>query len=254
MKRLIAFDLDGTLAASKSPIEPSMATLLCRLLDKYDVAVTSGGKFEQFKKQVIDKLNASGQQLAHLHILPTNAASYWRYNGAPKTWERVFDHEIPAAERAKVIELIEQTAKTLGYWEAEHWGPVIEDRGSQITFSALGQDIVDELGEEGLKRKAAWDSDNSKKRRLRDALDPLLPNLRVAVGGITSVDIMQPNVNKASGLTKLADNLNIAKTDVVYIGDRLEPGGNDAVVAEAGFDTIPVKNLAETEAYINSLL
>ena len=43
MKTLIIFDLDGTLAKSKQPIESEMATLLSRLLDVVKVAIISGG-------------------------------------------------------------------------------------------------------------------------------------------------------------------------------------------------------------------
>ncbi len=51
MKKLIAFDLDGTLAQSKSPIGPEMAELLTRLLGIVKVAVISGGAWPQFEKQ-----------------------------------------------------------------------------------------------------------------------------------------------------------------------------------------------------------
>jgi hypothetical protein len=54
--RLVAFDLDDTLAPSKSPIESSMATLLVDLLEAVEVCVISGGQFGQFRSQLIDNL------------------------------------------------------------------------------------------------------------------------------------------------------------------------------------------------------
>ena len=43
VKRLIVFDLDGTLAESKSVIDPEMAGLIDSLLGVLNVAVISGG-------------------------------------------------------------------------------------------------------------------------------------------------------------------------------------------------------------------
>ena len=48
-RKIIAFDLDGTLAESKSPLADKMAEILNELLTKYQVCVISGGKFEQFE-------------------------------------------------------------------------------------------------------------------------------------------------------------------------------------------------------------
>ncbi|MDB2497399.1 hypothetical protein N9X25_09665 [Verrucomicrobiales bacterium] len=50
MKKLIVFDLDGTLAESKSPLDEEMAALLCLLLSLIKVAIISGGDWTQFKK------------------------------------------------------------------------------------------------------------------------------------------------------------------------------------------------------------
>ena len=45
MKKLAVFDLDGTLAESKSPLDPEMADLIDRLLNVVKVAVISGGSW-----------------------------------------------------------------------------------------------------------------------------------------------------------------------------------------------------------------
>jgi hypothetical protein len=46
MKSLIIFDLDGTLAESKSSLDGEMAALLGRLLEVVKVAIISGGAWE----------------------------------------------------------------------------------------------------------------------------------------------------------------------------------------------------------------
>ena len=58
MKKLVIFDLDGTLAESKSSLDAEMATLLARLLEVVKVAVISGGAWPQFEKQVLSYLQS----------------------------------------------------------------------------------------------------------------------------------------------------------------------------------------------------
>ena len=69
MKRLIVFDLDGTLAESKSPLDAEMATLLGQLLAAVPVAIISGGDWPQFATQLLTGL-ARDAPTANLSLLP----------------------------------------------------------------------------------------------------------------------------------------------------------------------------------------
>ncbi len=69
--RVVAFDLDDTLTASKSKIDQQMADLLGELLARLEVCIISGGRFEQIQAQVLQYLHAPPGRLAHLHIMPT---------------------------------------------------------------------------------------------------------------------------------------------------------------------------------------
>ncbi len=252
MKRLIVFDLDGTLTESKSAIKPAMAALLRQLLNKFETAVISGADFAQFKLQLLEPLAAAAPELAHLHILPTNGTHYWHCEESK--WHEVYAHDIPKPERAKIVKTMRKVAKELGYWPRRHWGKVIDDRGSQITFSALGQDIVKKLGQKGLGLKASWDPDGSKKQQLCAALIVALPGYAIHSAGLTSEDVTLLGMDKATAIANLASHLSIPQKAVVYVGDALEHGGNDLVVAQAGFDVIKVYTPADTEMAIKGLL
>src|SRR5260370_5306886 len=146
----LAFDLDGTLAESKSPITPRMAGLLARLLDAVDVCVISGGAFEQFQTQVLAHLDAGAKEYEHLHLMPTCGTRYYRWGG--DDWTQVYAEDLSEPVKREVIEVLTEGAKSLGLWESKTWGDIIEDRGSQITFSALGQHAP-------VDAKSAWDPD-----------------------------------------------------------------------------------------------
>lgn len=253
MKKLIAFDLDGTLAPSKSPAPDRMAAAFPKLLDNFQVCVISGGKFEQFEKQILGNLKATPSQLERLHIMPTCGTRYYSYDISKDKWRLVYAEDFNEAEKKKIIDALNKGFDDLGYREKKTYGETIEDRGSQVTFSVLGQDIVDELGMEGVKIKEEWDPGNKKKGELRDYIQPLIPEFEVRVGGVTSIDVTKKGIDKAYGMQKLIEMLDISKDDILFIGDRLQEGGNDYPVKAMGIDTLSVEKWEETALVIEGI-
>jgi phosphomannomutase len=233
----IVFDLDDTLAPSKSPIDPTMAAALTSLLTRLPVAIISGGRFEQFQAQVLDRLTADESLLARLHLMPTCGTRYYlRRHG---TWSMIYSQDLSASEKDRIRQALEDSARALGYWPEAPWGEVIEDRGSQVTFSALGQAAP-------LAAKTAWDPDGTRKRRLVERVAPLLPELEVRGGGSTSLDITRKGIDKAYGLHQLMDQLDAATGDLLFVGDRLDRSGNDYPALAAGFPCVPVTGWPDT--------
>lgn len=243
--RLIAFDLDDTLAPSKSPLDPRMVELLVNLLDRVEVCVISGGQFGQFKAQIIDMLpRVDDAKLARLHLMPTCGTQYYRYDGG---WNQIYAQNLTDDEKGRALEAVETTARNLGYWESETWGPILEDRGSQITFSALGQAAP-------VAAKVAWDPTGNKKNALREAVQALIADLEVRSGGSTSVDITRQGIDKAYGMTRLAELTGISLQEMLFIGDRLDPEGNDYPVKRLGVPTRAVGGWTDTRAFLEQWL
>lgn len=240
-RTLLAFDLDDTLAPSKSPLPPQMAAALRDLLDVHDVCVISGGNFEQFNTQLLGGLDATDEQLSRLHLMPTCGTRYLRYQEG--VWDPVYVRDLSEDERTLAKTVLEEEARRLGLWVSQPWGEIIEDRGSQITFSALGQRAP-------LEEKKTWDPDGSKKDALRQAAASRLPDLEVRSGGSTSVDITRKGVDKAYGIAELATHTGIEIADMLFIGDRLDPGGNDYPVKRLGIDTHAVGDWQDTVAFV----
>ena len=242
-KKVIAFDLDDTLAVAKSPITDEISKLLVRLIDKYEVCIISGGKFGQFMIQVIDRLEETPHTLTRLHIMPTDGTEYFRYDELTKKWDKQYEYYLTPDQKKRAFQVLEESAKKLGFWELNPYGEIIEDRESQVSFSALGQHAPADI-------KYRWDPTDEKKEKLRDLVAPLLPDMEARVGGTTSVDVTMIGVDKAFGLNKLIEEMDINKDDILYIGDALEPGGNDYSVKAMGIDTIEVKNWQDTAKLI----
>jgi len=254
VKKLIAFDLDGTLAESKSAADPRMTDLLARLLEEFQVCVISGGKFQQFEKQLLSGLKATPEQLSRLHIMPTCGTQYYVYDIVKSDWRQVYAENFTEPEKQKIIAALNKGFDDLSMRADKTYGETIEDRGSQVTYSVLGQDIVDELGKEGLRLKHAWDPDNKKKNALRDYIAPLIPEFEVRVGGVTSIDITKKGIDKAYGMKKLMEMLEIGKEDILFIGDRLQEGGNDYPVKAFGIDSLEISHWQETAVAVEAIL
>ena len=254
MKReVIAFDLDGTLAPSKSPLPDRMAELINQLLDIYQVCVISGGKFEQFEKQLLSNLKAEPAKLKRLHLMPTCGTRYYKFDVNKKTWNKVYVEDFTGSEKSKIIGALNKGFDDLGYREKVVYGECVEDRGSQVTFSVLGQDIVDELGEKGVRLKEAWDPDNKKKQKLRNYIAGLIPEFETRVGGVTSIDVTKLGIDKAYGMKKLMEILHLSKDQILFIGDRLDEGGNDYPVKAMGIDSMEIAHWQETALVIQAI-
>jgi HAD superfamily hydrolase (TIGR01484 family) len=243
MKRLIVFDLDGTLAESKSSLDAEMSRLLRDLLGIVKAAVISGGDWPQFEKQVLSHLPHDAN-LANLSILPTCGTKFFRYAG---DWKKIYSEDFTALEKEKIVSSIKEAVRETGFQAKKVWGEVIEDRESQITFSALGQQAP-------LEEKKKWDPDFAKRKKIKAILDALIPEFSVRMGGATSVDVTKPGIDKAYGIGKLRDVLGISLKEMIFIGDALFPGGNDYPAEQAGVVSIPVRGPHETKRVIEAII
>src|SRR6202034_595442 len=214
MKKLIVFDLDGTLAPSKSSLSPQTAALLHDLLGVVKVAVISGGAWTQFEKQLLTDL-PKGSALANLSLLPTCGTKFFQYKGK---WTELYSEDLTAEQRKKIIDSLNKAAGESGFHAEKVWGEVIEDRGSQVTFSALGQQAP-------LEEKKKWDPDYAKRTKIKALVDMLIPEFSVRMGGATSIDVTKPGIDKAYGIAKLQDVLGITLKEMIFIGDALFEGG-----------------------------
>jgi hypothetical protein len=243
MKKLIVYDLDGTLAESKSPLDKEMSALLHDLLGIVKVAVISGGGWPQFEKQVLSNL-PHDERLVNLSLLPTCGTKFYKYTGE---WEKIYSEDFTVDEKKKIISSLNKSIINAGFKTEKVWGEVIEDRGSQITYSALGQQAP-------LEEKEKWDPDYIKRKKIKSILDSLIPEFSVRMGGATSIDVTKPGIDKAYGIRKLRDILNISLKEMIFIGDALFPGGNDYPAEEAGVVSIPVKGPSETKRVTEAII
>lgn len=231
-----------------------MATLLNDLLTKYEVCIISGGKYELFQRQVLSQLTTSPDLLKKLHLMPTSGTRYFSYDTSKNDWYLEYAEDFSPEQKEKIIKALSEGLEESGYKADKVYGEIIEDRDSQITLSILGQEIVAQLGEEGVRIKEAWDPDGTKKLRIRAIVAPKLPDFEVRAAGATSIDVTKPGVDKAYGMNKLMAAAGLQKSDILYLGDKIIEGGNDYAVQQMGIDCIAVRNWEDTAYAVEGII
>lgn len=242
--KIIAFDLDGTLAPSRGPISDEMASRLGTLLNYIDVCIITGGTQQQIMKQVVDRLPIVANT-DNLHLMPTCGTKYLQITKG--NLETRYEQNLNPRDADAAMHELELAAKFYGYWTQEPYGDIIENRGTQVTFSALGQKAPLDLRE-------AWDPDNTKKKKIKRAVQSRLAHLDVKLGGTTSIDVTMKGIDKGYGIMKLCDVVGVKPTDVLFIGDRLDKDGNDYPVKATGAHCIAVKSPEGTIKVIDEIL
>lgn len=240
MKKLLAFDSDDTIVLSKMPVSERMAELLAEAMKLYDVCIISGTGFDEtIYPNTVSKLEKiPGVDLSRLHIMPTCGTRYYRHQDGE--WKLQYQEDLTEEQKQKIFAAIETSAKELDMWIDSPAGEIIEDRLSQITYSALGQQAKAE-------DKYAWAEANKEKRKqLNDAVKQLIPEFEVRTAGTTSLDVTKPGVDKAYGMRKLMEATGIEMSEILFFGDKLEEGGNDFPVKNMGIECIAVERWEDT--------
>jgi HAD superfamily hydrolase (TIGR01484 family) len=252
-KSLIVFDLDGTLTETKSDLKPDMAAALGRLLREKKVAVIGGGTYKQFRRQFVSHLHCSSGLLKNLFIFPTTATSFYYYD---KGWKNVYAHSLSAIQKQNIKKAIKDVFAEVHYVPpVKTYGKTLEDRGSQMSYSFLGQDVVAKLGAKGVRLKKEWTKKNTPlKLLIAGKLQKRLPDLEVHAAGFTTIDITKKGIDKAYGIRQIEKYLHIPVGAMVFIGDALYKGGNDAAAKKSGVQTMAVKGPADTIAIIKKIV
>ena len=237
-KKVVVADLDDTLAPSKSRISNDVAAAINEFLKSKKLVVISGGRYAQFERQLLEGISKDPELLENLYLFPTNAACMYVFRDG--SWEMVYKDRLRADEKSRIFDAFDKALALSGYERPKmSYGEIIEDRETQITFSALGNDAP-------LEEKRLWDPDQKKRLCIRDNMLKLAPEFEIRIGGTTSIDVTRKGIDKAYGIEKISEMLNTGVKEMLFIGDALFEGGNDYAARKTGIDCLQVSDPGET--------
>lgn len=242
--RAAMFDVDETLAPSFQPPAPSIVEKLMALLDRIPVAIISGAGFDRIERDFLSTLDHS-RRTAQLYVLSNSGSQAYTWQGG---WNQEYNFLLSEAERSRIRAAISAASIELPVLrETTVYGDQIADRETQLAFTAVGLDAP-------MEYKRSWDPDAAKRRSVREYLLPLLPEFDIRTSGASTMDFTRKGINKAYGVRWLAERLKCAPDEMLYVGDALYEGGNDAVVIPTGIETMRVSGPAETEKILADLI
>jgi len=223
------FDMDQTIAPARQPILPEMYSLLNEL--PHDIIIVSGQEVQKIMWQSKDLPSYTlGQNGNHATDIENN-----------ELWNIPLDE----AHRAEIMDHIQSIITILDHDLNHDWTP-IEDRGSQITFSPIGNTAP-------VEHKVAYDPDRKKREALMAQIPFQSAELIVKIGGSTSLDYIHKDRHKGTNVQRLIDLMSWDKDECIYFGDGLYPGGNDEAVIGV-IETVAVKDHNDTYSKLRELL
>ncbi|MSU45248.1 MAG: HAD-IIB family hydrolase [Candidatus Zambryskibacteria bacterium] len=246
-KKAIICDLDGTLALSKSPLSTEMAEVLCGILRNHYLVVISGGSYTQFDKQFLSHLNCPEELLKNLYLFPTMGGTCYVYDSESNAWKQLYEEILTIEERDLIKNAISDSLRESNMDFSEIYGELVDDRVTQVTLSCKGQEAP-------LLVKQSWDTDQSKRKILVEILKGKIPQFEIRIGGTTSIDITKKGIDKAFAIQKFKELSNLSDEDIIFVGDALFTGGNDAPVKTTGVDYIQESGPSETIAFLRQYL
>lgn len=242
--RAVIFDLDNTLAESFNPPKPEVASRLGKLLELMPVGVMTGASFSRMQEHLLPSL-PKGADKSKLYLFPDTAAQCFMWKDGQ--WQSIYKFVFTKDEYEKIMSTFRDAIKETGALQgAPRWGDLFLARDVQVTFAGLGVDAPPEA-------KAKWDPDRQKRQKLKDYLAKRLQWLDIRISGRTAIDITGKEIDKAHGVKWLANRLGVKPHQMLFIGDDLSPGGNDAVVIPTGIQTVQVAGPHETADAIDKV-
>ena len=232
-KKLLVFDLDGTLSNHKCPMPEQNRALLDALGKKYKIAMCGAGNapriFKQMEQYPIDIVGNYGMQHAKVE------------NG-----ELVITKQIVCEVDADFFrEKTDYLRQKYGYTEFD--GESLEfHKTGMVTFALLGTKAAKD-------KKIVFDPDRAKRRVMYPEVLEIFKDYTVFIGGSSSFDIVGKQYNKYDATMEYAKMLGYTKEQVLFLGDDMGDGGGDSHVRLGGMDYLHIldyNKIAERMAFL----
>lgn len=245
MYKIVVFDMDDTLTKSRSVADEEMIRVFEELSTKYKVSIITWWNFNQIKKQIIGHLDNKKANFENIFLFPTNGTKMMFFEDS-KFVEK-YSEDFTEDEVNLIEKTFNKAIKDLDLLPEKQYGPLLDNRWGQITYAALWKDVPLEI-------KSSWDPDSKKRLSIRDYIKDDLKDFQIWVAGRSSIDITRKGIDKAYGIVKIMENLDILKQEILFIWDALFEWWNDYPVKAFWVDTKQVENPEDTKKIIKSLI
>jgi len=214
MSKVFIFDVDGTLTPSRLPMTKEFQTFFKQWIKKNKFYLVTGSDLPKLQEQM------EGLEIHSDGIFTCCGNQFWQSDPAVniKHCDLIYENKF---ELPKHLEMFLNIVLNQSPYP-HRYGNHIEDRGSMINFSIVGRDCTQEQRDEFFK----WDNENNERGRIANIIKRTAKGIDAVIGGQISIDIY-PEGNDKSQVLK-----HIEYDECIFIGDRIEEGGNDFPLAK----------------------
>ena len=226
-KKLICFDLDGTVTNHRTPIIPENKAVLDKLManPEYKVIMVGAGN----ARRIFDQMNGYAIDIV---------ANYGMQEATVINGEFV---EVRNDQCQPDREFFLKTAQIVRdrYGFTEYVGEPVEFHpAGMVTLGLLGSKAKTE-------DKLVFDPDKSKRRAIYKDVCELFKGYSVFIGGTTSFDITQIQYNKYDAVMNYAHKHGYTRDQVLFVGDDFGDGGGDSHIRLGGMDYIHITDFTK---------
>lgn len=206
------FDIDGTLTELRKRMSKKVEEDFLSWSEGKEFYLVTGSDFSKTLEQV--PLAILGK--AKLLFCCLGNSVYKTYEEEKNSFFRIKNDIIEWPEN--VMKMCNGFVEKSKYEKA--FGNHIENRAGVLNVSSVGRNA----SPEERQRYFDWDSEKKERSAFVKKFNKKIKDFEASVGGMISIDIVQKGKNKA----QILDNI---EGEVVFFGDKLDEGGNDAPLA-----------------------
>ena len=238
-KKIIIADVDETICESCQEVSTQIAERINSLIKKsYHFAFISGTPTNELQRMISSKLTEEH------HLLGNTGTHYQLINSKEST---IYQETLADEEKKEITEAFNKLIEEFNIQSLTTKEDQLQDRGSQITLSAIGRNAPSEL-------KAKYDPNGEKRKVWVNFLKNILgEKYEIKFGGTTSIDITKKGLDKEWGIRRFAQHHGFDLNEIIFFGDKIYPGGNDYPASKI-VDCVSVKNPEDCLRKLNQLL
>jgi hypothetical protein len=242
LRKAFIADVDDTVCPSTRPMSAAMAREVERIVRAGRIfAFISGSTMDQISAQITPHLSVPHQLLA---VSGSHYATLAYPQGEAHRSE-VYRREFAPAERERVLAAFGGLIARYDIRSQTTRADQLQDRGSQVTLSALGRGAPDAA-------KRAFDPTGSRREAwIRELAGELGAAYSIRRGGTTSIDVTPAGLDKEWGIRRFLEHNALKAEDALFFGDKLEDGGNDSPALRV-VDCVAVRDPAHTLQLLKS--
>ena len=238
MKKIILFDMDGTLTPARKAMTARVSYYLGKLQDNgYDVGIVTGSDMDYIEQQCGVLFDVSSADWEKIKYFPCNGTKYYTVKNRKFVVE--YEHDMKKTLGVKkfqslIRDIVDKHSNLFlleGGEKIPMSGTFIKYRGSMLNWCPIGRDASLSDREEWIKLDKKYCLREGILQAFKKSVDSY-EGITFKLGGDTSFDIYPIGWDKTMAYKQMIKE---GYEKIYFVGDRCKQDGNDYEIYTAAF-------------------